>query len=408
MSSITFLTSVVAARVLSEHSYGAYGFGFSMVVLAQNVQHAVLGESQEVLVSTLEGERRRRMVGTMAMVQIALTVLAVLCFSIPALALDGIVPKALLGAAIASAAIMPSDFVRRMLLADLRVELTTLLSFARFGAHFGVLLTAFLYDSVTLLLFYAAFAVGAAAVAGLGARSAFAGIRGHFRVDRSALAALYDFARWIVLKNVSRYALLNLAYWTLLIVTGLEAGARYTASWLVVAVMNILATGLSSFLTPYFSRLYENQRGVYGTRAMQALLVWTGGFLSMAVLVAIYSEALLELFYGGKYSDTLHVVRLWVVGSALTMIVIFCEIVLKSTRRPQEIWRLQLWSAIPVVPFIYPAVLYGGVVGALWCGVAQRLTMLLFVGGRVFTLLRSGVLAPPSSEPQPPGAGENR
>ena len=325
-----------------------------------------------------------------------------------ALALDGIVPKALLGAAIASAAIMPSDFVRRMLLADLRVELTTLLSFARFGAHFGVLLTAFLYDSVTLLLFYAAFAVGAAAVAGLGARSAFAGIRGHFRVDRSALAALYDFARWIVLKNVSRYALLNLAYWTLLIVTGLEAGARYTASWLVVAVMNILATGLSSFLTPYFSRLYENQRGVYGTRAMQALLVWTGGFLSMAVLVAIYSEALLELFYGGKYSDTLHVVRLWVVGSALTMIVIFCEIVLKSTRRPQEIWRLQLWSAIPVVPVIYPAVLYGGVVGALWCGVAQRLTMLLFVGGRVFTLLRSGVLAPPSSEPQPPGAGENR
>jgi len=398
LSAINFLTSLLAARLLDQAHFGAYGFGLSLVFFAQTIQHAILGESQEVLVSTLKDEAWKRMVGTMIRVQLILILaLATIVGSAAWLWPDDVTSTVLLGAALVSAALLPHDFIRRLLLARLQVSKTLTLSVGRFAVHFGLLAAVYVWGELgenSLLTFYIVIATGALATVLVGSTMTLSGMRGYFRLFRPEVSTLWNFSRWIIVKNMGRYVLLNGAYWALVAMLGFEKAALYSAGYLIIAVVYVAAMGLSGFFTPYFARLFVERRARYGPRIRWAMLGWVGLFSSFGLAIALWPEPLLRLFYGGKYQDAAEVARTWGFISILGTLTIFMDIIFKSVRRPQEAWRAQIIAMIPPLFLLVPAIQEYQVVGALYCVLGQRLLLNIVLAFHAFRRLSQPDEAP--------------
>jgi len=390
LSAINFLTSLLAARLLDQAHFGAYGFGLSLVFFAQTIQHAILGESQEVLVSTLKDEAWKRMVGTMIRVQILLiAALATIVGGTAALWPDQTTSTVLLGAALVSAALLPHDFIRRLLLARLQVAKTLGLSVSRFVIHFGLLAILYYGGHLKLLTFYVVLATGAAAIVIIGSTLTLSGMRGYFQLFRPELRSLWDFSRWIIVKNMGRYVLLNGAYWALVAMLGFENAALYSAGYLIIAVVYVAAMGLSGFFTPYFARMYMERRPIYAPRIRWAMLGWIGLFSSLGLAIALWPEPLLRLFYGGKYQDAGTVAQTWGFISILGTLTIFMDIIFKSMRRPQLAWKAQILAMIPPLFLLIPAIQNFQVVGALYCVLGQRILLNVVLAVHVLRELKS-------------------
>ena len=388
LSAINFITSLVAAWMLPKAHFGAYGFGLSLVFFAQTIQHALLGESQEVLTSSIGGERWKRMVGTMLFVEVLLLV-AVVGIILLAAALwpHDPIPTVLLGSALFSATLLPHDFVRRILLARLQVGTTLGLSVSRFIAHFAVLGALLWANELTLFTIYVAGSVGAAVASSIGGLRALRGLGSYIRIHKEEMHDLWAFSRWIILKNLSRYILLNVGYWGVVWMQGFESAAIYSAGYLIVAALYVVGTGWSSFFTPYFAKLFVERPHLFSKRILLSLVGWIVLFGPCTAAIILWPGLLLSLFYGDKFLDATTVAQVWGVVSTMGILTIFFDIVLKSMRRPQEAWAAQLIAMIPPIFLLIPAINAFGVVGALLCVLVQRVLLNLVMGWRVHRLI---------------------
>lgn|GEM_PF-3887168 len=390
LSAINFITSLVAAWMLPKAHFGAYGFGLSLVFFAQTIQHAFLGESQEVLTSSIDGEQWKRMVGTMLFVEILLLVAVVVIILVAALLWPhDPMPTVLLGSALFAATLLPHDFVRRILLARLQVGTTFGLSISRFIAHFAVLGALLWAQELTLFTIYVAGSVGAAVASSIGGLRALRGMGPYVRIHKEEMRDLWAFSRWIILKNLSRYLLLNMGYWAVVWMRGFESAAVYSAGYLIIAALYVGGTGLSSFFTPYFAKLFVERRHLYGKRILLSLLGWVALFGPFSAAIIVWPKFFLSLFYGGRFLDATNVAQVWGIVCTMGILTIFFDIVLKSMRRPQEAWAAQLVAMIPPIFLLIPAINTYGVVGALLCVLLQRVLLNLVMGWRVGQLLRS-------------------
>ena len=368
LSSINFLTSILAARLLAEASYGAYGFGLMLVSLARTVQHAVVGEAQEVLLAPLTGEAWQRCVRTLLTLNTALALLFGTGFAIAGLLVDdAVVASGLFGASLAAVSFLPHDFVRRTFLAALRVERTLGLSLMRFGTHFLLLLLVIAIGWFDVVPTFFVQAVATSLVVLYGHVTVLRGLGPLMRLDRAELRSIFDFTRWITLKNITRYVLLFTNHWLVLLLHGLTASARLAAVGIPVTALTFVATGLSGFFSPYFAGLYAARPDLFRRRILLAGMGWLATFILPSIAMLVAPATVLHLFVGDRYGDAVDLVRLCGVVAPLTLFATFLEIPFKAMRRARELWRLQAMAMLPGVAISYYAISRWSVAGSLYC-----------------------------------------
>jgi O-antigen/teichoic acid export membrane protein len=240
--------------------------------------------------------------------------------------------------------------------------------------------TYLLYRSATLSAFTAPLATaGASAVA-------IAGIIGRWRFQlwsrwqdagfvRSVARAHWRYGRWAVATNALE--VFPGVFYFLIVpqLVGLEANAALRALYNLI-IPAIQATGAFSYLlVPAFGRL--RQRGGDATLVWKALIVLVGGACLYALVIAEFGRPLMDLLYGGRYTDYAHFA--WLVG--LIPIPVAALTALNSFFRAHERPDLVLWanmiSAAVTCVFGSAAVAIWGLLGAI----------LGMVGGQVTTMI---------------------
>ena len=330
VSATNVITGIMLARLCSKGDYGLYVLAFSLIIMAINInQSALIVPFIVQLPREPEGEERASLIGATTLLQLglaALSGLGCIIFGLGA-ALAGHLPlaAALVAASAAVVGVLLREYVRRVLFAQLRVGRTLwpdgLASLFQFTA-LGLLAFTGRLSVVSALL-----AIGLAQTTGalcgwclcLAGQAVLWG-----RSWRSTFATYWRMGKWLVATSFVGLPATQAYPWILGLVWGTEATALLGACMNLVNTSNPFALAIAAMLGPRMAHVYALEAATGLKRVTRrGILLIAGGLVAFAVTISLFSEPLLRLFYGQKYS-----------GNGLIMAVLAMNIVLAGLAIP--------------------------------------------------------------------------
>ena len=282
--------------------------GFSLVLLAIDMQAHLISTPYMIGVPRFKGTRQALFTGSSFIHQLALSAITSASLAIGAFVLLlGVGPQGLArvmcALVVAISFIMLREFARRVCFAWLRMEAALLVdSFVAVGQIGGILILAHL-DALSASNAY--WVIGA--VCGLVAFSWLIWIRK--RLEWRIGQALADFknnwslAKWIFASGSLWTLSVNLYPWILTAFHGTASSGVWAACIGIVAIVNPVLLGLSNILGPMISYSFvEGGHVKLRQFTLRASVVFSALLFPFCLILLVYGESLMTFIYGYKYA----------------------------------------------------------------------------------------------------------
>jgi O-antigen/teichoic acid export membrane protein len=305
----SLLLQVVAAHALGAEGLGRFALLFGYVVMATAVSTGLVGDSLTVL------DRRdptlRSGLVTAAVVTIALA--AGLAFALGAGPLG--IWVALLFA-LATAAFMVADLLRRLLMASLRFWSLVIVDGLGLAAAGVVLLAAAGAGQLTLGHLVAALAIGQLTACCVAWQCLPIEERRLARLGFAGLPDVFGFGGWRAVQQFVRPTTLNAARWVVLIAAGNAAVGELEAARVLVAPAMLLVQGVASYLFASYAAAQDQPVAVLLGRADRGAITMLAGCTLLAVVAAVAVPWIGPVVTGDQFGIAVVAVLGWGVYAA--------------------------------------------------------------------------------------------
>jgi O-antigen/teichoic acid export membrane protein len=300
----SLLLQVVAARALGADGLGTFALLFGYVVMVTAVSTGLVGDSLTVLDRHSPTTRSALLTVGVATIAIASTTAFVL-----ALAELGPVVAAVF--ALATAAFMTADLLRRTLMACLRFWSLVVVDGLALVSALLTLLIASSTGQLTLAHVVAALAAGQVTACIVASWCLPAEERRLARLGTAALPSVFGFGGYRALQQFVRPTMLNGARWLVLLAAGSAALGELEAARVFVAPAMLLVQGVASYLFASYAADHDQQISVLLRRADHAAVTMLAGCSVLAVVAALAVAPLGPVLTGGGFDLAVTAVLGW-------------------------------------------------------------------------------------------------
>ena len=369
-SGTNFASSIIIGRAVAKEQFGAYGLGFTIVVLALNLQTALIAAPYTVYVPRLKDRDQAAYTASTLLHQLLMAAACGVLLLLGGAALSlGAGPRQYAPVAWALAAAVPMvllrTYARAVCFARLKVNWALAVDVAVAALQLGGLLALM---RAGLLSASHAFLVAGGAC-GLTGLAWLAYARGLFAVERGR--AGQDFRRnwalgkWVLGSTAARWGSSGLYPWFLAFFWGTATTGVFSACVAVAMFAAPFLTAMANVLNPAAahaaadagrSRLKDVV--VRGTAVLAAVMA---GFLLIMVL---WGGRLVSLLYGTEYGGHGAVVAILALGFAVHSSVLPVDAGLLALERPDAITKSHICGAAATILIGTPLVWRYGLVGA--------------------------------------------
>jgi O-antigen/teichoic acid export membrane protein len=396
--------NIVLARWLAPVEYGGYMAASALFWMTLNIHGGLLSEPMTVFGS---GRFRERLSSYFA-------ILASFHWGISAMLSAGLVAVGLalilwgstasglsiLGYALSAPLVLLLQLVRRTVYLCSHPRLAAAAAGIYMVGMFTIMY--FLYCTATLSSFTAPLAAAGASALAVAAIIAMRGFplwsswQGDF--VRQVVASHWRYGRWAVVVGIVSWAPTGVVYLLIVpVLVGLEANAALNALWNFVMPVIHLSLAVGLLLVPAFGRARSDRRAA--SVMWIALLALVSGATLYALVVGLFGGPVMDLVYGGRYTQYAHLA--WLVGLAAlpTAAATVFGSVLRAYERPDRILWAHMASAAVTCAFGTVAVATWGVLGGILVLLARDMTTML---GELWWVLRTVGSHEPCMAPKPP------
>ena len=368
----SFLAGVLVARSTSQEECGVYILAMTTLVFAQGMQASLFGTPFTVLSLRLEPRERMACLGhgflqaTMFALLVTGVVLAGSWAVVRFGAVDGLVSPVFLAMGIASVVLLSQDFLRTVLMAQLRGGTSLILGLSCNSMVAAGLAAAFFTGHLNAA---SAFIVMAVAV---GPPVIFLWFdkrrRGLMAFDpgrfRETWTGNWDFGRWLVARSLASFVAIQLYAWMLAYWHGREAVAVYGVCLGLAGIVNPFFMGLLRYLAPKAAHA-----ALEGSRPLRRVVLSAMGLLigPLALYVAgaaLFGEWPLVALYGEKYAGAGGVFGFCAVAIGIAALTGALSVGLNALRRPDVGLKAQVLAGLASIVVGLPLVAIYGTIGA--------------------------------------------
>ena len=398
ISGTNFLLMILLARGLSTEAFGGFSLIYSVLLFANALQSALVTQAHNVLGVRYQGEEYARYTTSAAIFQLVL----VASLSLLALAAWTFAHISALSEAPLLLALVPSilgwqlqEFARRVLYTERRLAAAFANDLISYGCQSLVIASLWWMEALTAPLALYALAATSAVAAIVGGWQ----IRGSLcrRVDPAAFRENWHYGKWLTASAFVGHWLSAEAFtYMAAAMLGVAAAGILRAVNLVFGPTRVLYYVFLTMLPIRFSRtLAEDGAPALRAQLRKVHLVAIPTIGGYCLLVAVFAEPLLRLFFGDKYAGNGSVLMLY---AALTFFVFMSMIVtaaLLANRQTRHVFLSQLLAGVLAIPVGATLIYAVGVRGAVLGMIANNLALYAILN---FYLSRS--VAPSPSVPR--------
>jgi O-antigen/teichoic acid export membrane protein len=306
-SGASFVTSIIVARACSQHEFGLYVLGLTLVTLLLVVQESAIASPYMVHSPRMKA-RLPAYAGSMLLHQVTLSAIAMLGLGLAAGALaSGVGPEGLPGVLLALLFALPfillKELIRRLCFADLNHRTALLLDAVAALLQIGGLLL--LAASGVLSPAFAFVTWGAACMVGIGvcAARSLRSVTVRYRRALPHFARNWQLARWMLPSSLIWAASEYLYPWVLAGFRDTAEVGVFGACFAVASMTNVLLFGSSNYVGPRIMHAFA-----LGSSAAMRSYVWrataaqVGAIGALALFLAAFGGTLVAWIYGREYA----------------------------------------------------------------------------------------------------------
>ncbi len=322
-SAANFTSGIIIARTCTASEFGLYTLGFSLVLVALDIQAALLATPYMIHSPRLQADALRRYSGATFVQQLALSAILAIALMIASVVLEhsGTASKPLASVLAALGwvivLIATRDFIRRVCFARLRMTAVVLLDATVAVLQVGGL--ALLAWTGHLSARHSYWAIGlACGVAVVGWLSLNHETLDIARADvLGAASDNWQLGKWILLSGAMWTLTMNVYPWILNAFHGAPSTAVWGACLGVTASSNPILQGTLNYLGPKIAHSYSGGCHEELRRAVRRCNAIVGAvLLPISIVLVLGGGFLVQLLYGHRYAGTGMVVAVLALGMA--------------------------------------------------------------------------------------------
>jgi len=378
-----FLTGVLVARSCSKEEYGLYVLAFTLLMTAQGVQTSLTGTPYTVLSPRLNRQDRKAYLGSTLLMHLGISLLAALTFVAAAgllhwLGRGGGLPQVLAVLAAACGFVLLRDFVRTVLLAQLRVWAGFCLGLSSSVMTVGLLGWAYWGGWLSAPAAYGIMAFGAApALVVLFRNWRNIKIAG-YQITRQ-ISPNWGIGKWLLGSTAAYMVMAQVYPWALALAAGTGSAAVLGACMAPIMALNPLLIGMGKFMAPKMAHA-----AVVGPRHVRKAVSWATLLLAGPLLVLIpgavfFSEDALWILFGTKYTGYGPVLIVLALGLGVGVLSRPAVAGVTAMGKASLIFRADSVAALTSLAIGLPLALLWGPLGAAWGLLCSQLARCLYL-----------------------------
>ena len=308
----------------ASHELGIYQLGFTLIMLGNCTQNALISTPYTLLRSRLQGRECAAFAGSTLIHECIFSALAMLLMVFAGLAsLSGVGPAGLGEVAWLMAIALPfvlvREFVRRVAFAHLQMKSVLVLDVAVSALQVSGLFILKVRGHLTGSAALGVIGVSCAVIGGL----ALVTMRNQFAPNRSRAMSdwrlNWSFGKWSFAAQLAYWTMVYSIPWILAILAGTDATGRFAACSSLVMIANPLLIGLNNYLAPQAVQSFH-LGGFDALRrlTLRATLLMTTALGTLAIALMVFSDRLLKLVYGAPVADGNWVVAILAISLLFT------------------------------------------------------------------------------------------
>jgi O-antigen/teichoic acid export membrane protein len=367
ISASNLATTVLLARALGPSEFGVFAVAYTVLLLGNSLQSALVTQPHNVLAATRQGEDYVRYTTATAIGQATFTVVVVfliLAMAAISAAVDYGRPFLLVAVAATSATWQAQEFARRVLYTEGRLRDAFWNDLISYGGQ--PLLIVFLsrgdrLHDTTALYAIAATSAAAAALGGWRLRSSMAR-----HGDLSALRENWRFGKWLAGGEIALWFSSQIYIYVSALILGPTGVGVLRAVQTIFGPMRLIVFALNTILPIQFARALAKE----GTPGLHARLKQAHLFVGLAVgcyavSVALLAGRLMGAFFGDDYAGHGLELALYAGFIALMFPELIIGAALKAKRLTRHIFFGHAIASLIAILFGWVLVATLGVVGAV-------------------------------------------
>ncbi len=366
VSATSFFLNVYLARKLPVSDYGLFVVAYTVVYLAAALQDAVFGYPLLVIGSKEKGQPLRSYASSVFISQAALSiaVAGLIILGLFAAEAFGWVQQATALAffAVFGLFYIGNQFLRRLLYLCGKEWMVLIVDVVLGATLFTTLFVYSRSSSPGLAASNAALA-GSAALAFV---TAVFFLRGVFTIKGlglwRAVRENLKFGKWLVAQNICTWCTGQIYYLVSAAVLGMQAPAALKVCANLLAPLQVIFQGIDSVMTLAISRRLDSGRARPFIIKAGAALV---GFSALyCVVLPLFSDEIIRLFYGPAYAGSGLIVWIFAVAFFFRSVAVVPNLVLISMRATRDTFFIHLTTFFIGLAAMYPLLRWGQVAGA--------------------------------------------
>jgi len=379
-----FLIGVLVARSCSKEEYGLYVLAFTLLTTAENVQMSLTGTPYTVLSPRLGRQGRSAYLGSTLITHMGISLLAALTFAAAAGLLHvcsrgGGLPQVLAVLAAACGFVLLRDFVRTVMLAQLRVWASFCLGLSSSVITVGLLGWAYWGGWLSAPTAYGIMAFGA-----VPAVAVLFGTWRNIKITGSVFTrhagSNWEIGKWLLASAGTSTVLAQVYPWALVLSGGTAGASVYGACMAPIMVLNPLLIGMGRFMAPKMAHAAAVGSQHVRKAVSWATLILAGPSLVFVAAAAFFSEDALRFLFDTKYAGYGPVLVVLALGLPVYVLGMPLQAGAIAMRKTSLVFQANLAGALTSLVVGLPLAVLWGPLGAGWgllcSGVASRIYLL--------------------------------
>jgi O-antigen/teichoic acid export membrane protein len=346
-SATNFLTGALLARACSKAEYGLYVLGFTLLVITMDIQVSLSGIPFTVLSPQLKSKDRRFYLGSTLIQHLGLSVVVAAGFVMAAFivsitaGMNGFA-NMLFALSIASVLILLRDFIRFVLLSELRVWTSLLMGLTASVTTIGLLFWAYSGDNLTVSSGYLIMGVGSGVSVVPILLKEKKQISFTTKRLREHLGDNWRFGKWLVAQAVADFAVVRLYPWALMLFIDSSATAVYGVCVIFAGTLNPLLMGINRYLGPRAAQVACHRRTQIHHEIYYWMVLIVVPLLAFLLLAFFFGEWAIVTIYGNKFAGIGHVFTIYLISYMILIEGIIIAAGTNALRRPD----ISFWAQI--------------------------------------------------------------
>ena len=342
ISGANFIVGIVLARHLAPDQYGAYALAFQVYLFLSVAYAALVLEPLSVFGSSVYRNSNREYLGTLLRTHAVVSAVVFLGLLTCAWLIGQLSPgseltAALIGVGVASPCLLLFSLARRGFYVKLSPLQAALGALGYFGVVLGGLLFAFHRGTLSPMVAFVLFAIGAGAAAPL----MLARLRSSLKPQHATLNLSevihrhWGYGRWALGSAVAVWFSTAIYYPILGSFHGLAATGALQALGNFSSPVGQAFSAMSMLSLPYAAGIhYKNASKGTGHLAAKLALIYAGGTTLYWLLVIIFRWQIVEQLYAGRYMGIVGMIPMLGLSSVLRISATSQAIILRAMHAP--------------------------------------------------------------------------